>query len=251
MLFPTSNSDATGPLYTLTDVDVVFSYIGQELSLCCPTRAARVQELPVNGTSSVWTPSERGTHGSPDARMSLLRNADIWRLRSLLACHGHSVYRLNDRQVLDAVSLLVDRGTLGLFERVDGQTRAQARMSAASGPKRRPASGAPSLSPTQAFAPRAPVATPAQLRDARLSEHALDVQVQDKTQHWIEIQLIGEDDKPVPGERYTVRLPDGTLVPGYLDAHGFARLDGLEQAGLCDVCFPDLDREAWESLSSS
>jgi hypothetical protein len=86
--------------------------------------------------------------------------------------------------------------------------------------------------------------------DARFREQSSVVPIQDEPLHWIEIQLLGEDDMPVPGERYTVRLPDGTLIPGYLDGNGFARLDSLKQPGLCDVCFPDLDREAWELLAS-
>ncbi len=71
---------------------------------------------------------------------------------------------------------------------------------------------------------------------------------QDEVLHWIEIQLLGDDDQPVPWERFTVRLPDGQLVPGYLDEHGLARLAALRQAGLCEVCFPDLDREAWQPI---
>lgn len=71
---------------------------------------------------------------------------------------------------------------------------------------------------------------------------------QHRSLHWIEIQLVGDDESPVPWERYTVRLPDGRLVPGYLDENGFARLAGLEQPGECEVCFPDLDHEAWQRL---
>ena len=63
--------------------------------------------------------------------------------------------------------------------------------------------------------------------------------------HWIEIELVGEDDKPIPFLEYRVKLPDSRVVTGYLDREGFARLDGLTQAGTCQVCFPELDQDAW------
>lgn len=68
--------------------------------------------------------------------------------------------------------------------------------------------------------------------------------------HWIEIELVGEDDKPIPNEAYTVKLPDGREVSGKLDANGFARIDGLDQGGTCEVCFGDLDGAAWSKLGT-
>ena len=62
---------------------------------------------------------------------------------------------------------------------------------------------------------------------------------------WIEIVLVGEDDKPIPGERYRLKLPDGTIKEGELDANGYARFEGIAR-GQCKVSFPDLDRDAWE-----
>jgi len=64
---------------------------------------------------------------------------------------------------------------------------------------------------------------------------------------WIEIELEGEDDKPIPGEKYKITLPDGSVAEGTLDDKGFAREQGFEQ-GTCKVCFPNLDREAWEKI---
>ena len=63
---------------------------------------------------------------------------------------------------------------------------------------------------------------------------------------WIEIELVGEDDKPIPGERYRITLPDGSVAEGTLDENGFARVEGFEK-GKCKVTFPDLDKNAWES----
>jgi hypothetical protein len=72
----------------------------------------------------------------------------------------------------------------------------------------------------------------------------------DEQTHWIEIQLIGEDNKPLPWEEYLVELPDGTKVPGYLGADGLAELRGLPSGGICKVCFPRLDRDAWMEVDT-
>lgn len=62
---------------------------------------------------------------------------------------------------------------------------------------------------------------------------------------WIEIELVGEDDEPIPGEKYRITLPDGSVAEGTLDEKGFARVEGFER-GKCQISFPDLDKEAWE-----
>jgi type VI secretion system secreted protein VgrG len=67
----------------------------------------------------------------------------------------------------------------------------------------------------------------------------------EKKLSWIEIELVGEDKKPIPGERYRVTLPDQTVDEGTLDDKGHARIEGFEK-GDCKITFPDLDEEAWE-----
>ena len=62
---------------------------------------------------------------------------------------------------------------------------------------------------------------------------------------WIEIELVDEDDQPVPGEKYKVTLPDESVATGTLDENGFARIDGIE-SGTCQITFPNLDKDAWE-----
>jgi hypothetical protein len=64
--------------------------------------------------------------------------------------------------------------------------------------------------------------------------------------HWLEFELVGEDDLPLPWEEYLVILPDGTRTSGYLDQNGSARLENIAQAGTCRISFPNLDGEAWE-----
>lgn len=66
-----------------------------------------------------------------------------------------------------------------------------------------------------------------------------------RTEHWIEIELIGEDDAGIPHARYEVKLPDGRVVQGNLDRYGFARVERFASGGTCLVCFPELDEEAW------
>jgi type VI secretion system secreted protein VgrG len=86
----------------------------------------------------------------------------------------------------------------------------------------------------QDIAPAAPTHDPGSLEN------------QDK-RHWIEIELTDEDGNPVPGERYKITLPDGTTVAdGTLNEKGMARVDHID-AGTCQVSFPDLDQEAWDS----
>ena len=70
----------------------------------------------------------------------------------------------------------------------------------------------------------------------------------EKKSSWIEIEMVDEDNKPVPGESYRITLPDGeTIAEGTLDDKGFARLDGIEP-GTCKITFPDLDKDAWEPV---
>ena len=70
---------------------------------------------------------------------------------------------------------------------------------------------------------------------------------EEKTQKnsWIEIELVDEEDNPVPGEAYRIGLPDGSVAEGTLDEKGFARIEGIEP-GACSITFPNLDQDAWE-----
>jgi hypothetical protein len=67
-----------------------------------------------------------------------------------------------------------------------------------------------------------------------------------KKKSWIEIEMVDEDKKPVPGEAYRITMPDGeTVAEGTLDGKGFARVDGIDP-GTCKITFPELDKDAWE-----
>jgi hypothetical protein len=73
-----------------------------------------------------------------------------------------------------------------------------------------------------------------------------DAEEEGKTS-WIEIELVGEDDEPISGEKYKITLPDDSIATGTLDGNGSARVEGFEK-GTCKVSFPDLDKEAWEKI---
>lgn len=67
----------------------------------------------------------------------------------------------------------------------------------------------------------------------------------DKKKSWIEIELVDEQDNPVPGEKYKITVPDDSVAEGTLDDKGFARVDGIDP-GTCKISFPHLDKDAWE-----
>lgn len=67
-----------------------------------------------------------------------------------------------------------------------------------------------------------------------------------EAQHdWIEVQLLGEDDRGVAGKKLRVTLPDGSTREATLDAEGVAGFDGIA-SGTCTLSFPELDQDAWK-----
>jgi hypothetical protein len=70
-----------------------------------------------------------------------------------------------------------------------------------------------------------------------------------RSRHYVEIELLGEDDRPVPGEEYRIALPDGRIVTGRLNVLGKAYVPDIADPGSCQISFPALDREAWAPLA--
>jgi hypothetical protein len=62
---------------------------------------------------------------------------------------------------------------------------------------------------------------------------------------WIEFYLVDSEGKPVPGERYRIKLPDGTTEEKKLDAFGYAEYYGINP-GKCEISFLDRDLVEWE-----
>jgi hypothetical protein len=61
---------------------------------------------------------------------------------------------------------------------------------------------------------------------------------------WIEIYLHDSDGKPAAGEKYRIKLPDGSMEEGRLDAFGHAEYYGINP-GTCELWFPDRDAMEW------
>lgn len=81
--------------------------------------------------------------------------------------------------------------------------------------------------------------TPVQPYKAPTEEEA------EKKTSWIEIELVDEEDQPVPGEKYEITLPDERVAKGTTDQNGLARIEGIDP-GTCKITFPKLDKDAWE-----
>ena len=78
-----------------------------------------------------------------------------------------------------------------------------------------------------------------------IKTHSANEENKDKT-HWIEIELVDDVGQPVPGEAVEVKCPDGSLASGTTDKNGKVRVENLDP-GNCDICFVNLDKDAWES----
>ena len=65
---------------------------------------------------------------------------------------------------------------------------------------------------------------------------------------WVEIELVDEMGNPVPGERYEITLPDGSVTSGTLDGEGYAKVDGVDP-GSSEVTFPDRPGLTWDPTS--
>jgi type VI secretion system secreted protein VgrG len=136
----------------------------------------------------------------------------------------------------------------------------------ASGPGSSPGSGS-SGSVVTPIAPMIPedadVADPGEVNDLRREQRAKETgkygnpvylpltppsgdDVAAETEYtWIEIELVGEDGKPVPGERYKITSAEGYTAFGSLGPDGRARVEWMTP-GECEITFPDLDEAAWE-----
>jgi type VI secretion system secreted protein VgrG len=65
--------------------------------------------------------------------------------------------------------------------------------------------------------------------------------------HFIEIELLDQENLPVPGEPYEIVLTDGTTIAsGTTNEKGKARVDGIDP-GNCKVRFPRIDHTALKS----
>jgi type VI secretion system secreted protein VgrG len=97
-----------------------------------------------------------------------------------------------------------------------------------------------------ALAGLSPEAASAAQSAANAPSHDPTAEESKEKKSWIEIELVDDKGKPVPGEKYRVTLPDGTTIDeGTLDEKGFKRIDGIDP-GTCKITFPNLDKDAWK-----
>jgi len=163
-----------------------------------------------------------------------------------LKCGGSSV-------VIDATGVTLKGGVVT----VDG---AMVKIASGPGSPPKPGSAGTAVAPIKPKPPEeADVADPLKVAEAKarqletgsgkygpkkLPAHKPDEDDQDE-KSWIEIELVDEQGKPVPGERYEIKTPDGHLTKGTLDGKGFARVAGIDP-GNCEITFPELDKDAWK-----
>ena len=65
--------------------------------------------------------------------------------------------------------------------------------------------------------------------------------------HWIEFQLVDQDNHPVPGEPYKVLLPDQSIMTGTVDNNGKVRFESIV-SGQASICFTGMDEKEWRPL---
>lgn len=194
--------------------------------------------------------------GELRARGLLARCTEAHKLRALLVDDpAWTPWQLDDAQVLDHLARLLAAGRLLLRTThaaphgtatgaAGGAAPAAARLRSAAAASPRGAADAPSrISPRGWAARRTSAAPPAPApRPSPTPPPAA------APTYWVEIQLLGEDDKPIADVDYRLELPDKTIVTGRLDGAGLARHDGLAQGGDCRICFPQLDKDAWSFI---
>ena len=64
--------------------------------------------------------------------------------------------------------------------------------------------------------------------------------------HWIGIELKDEEGNPVADESFRVKLADGTIRTGRLDAEGKARIEDVP-AGKHEINFPRVHGDEWKA----
>lgn len=57
--------------------------------------------------------------------------------------------------------------------------------------------------------------------------------------HWVEFRLVDGKSDPIPNQPFELTDPAGKMMPGTLDANGYARVEPVK-AGACTVHFPQL-----------
>ncbi len=89
--------------------------------------------------------------------------------------------------------------------------------------------------------PRGPAASPSPA-DPSAVKPGLGPEL--KPDAWIAIEVVDDDDKPVPKVAYRIECDDGRVRTGTTDRNGKAREEGIAP-GTCEVSFPALHETDW------
>jgi hypothetical protein len=224
-----------------------------EYELCAWWRRADIVREASLSTRRAW--KTLPLRDVMQARNLLARFHDPYQLRNLLAddpiC---AVQRMSDHQVLDQVAgkLVAGQLLLRLRDRAADVRMDASSSSASSAPPsgdsraergaRTHAGHAVARAASRNPAPRVAAGAPTQAALRRAAEEL--------PTFWVEILLLGEDDKPIGGAEYRLELSDKTILTGCLGSDGLARHEGLLQGGDCRICFPQLDKDAWSFIRS-
>lgn len=68
--------------------------------------------------------------------------------------------------------------------------------------------------------------------------------------HWIIVELLGENGEPIPNELCRITLPDGQIVERETNSQGRVE-EYMIIEGDCSIEFPELDKDAWEPWTGS
>jgi hypothetical protein len=187
--------------------------------LCCPNQSTHVRLAPLK---PVWL-SGIVRSARQDRRM-------MGHLRLLLARHGSTQRaHLTDAEVIRQIAQYLESGRLRVI-----QCGGTARSWAGGGGGGAGAGTATSGGKSSASATGS---------DGNDSAYAPPPPPKPK-KTWVEVELLDWEGNPAANERYEIRLPDGSLQEGRLDASGHARFTGIDP-GTCEVTFPDFDGREW------
>ena len=64
---------------------------------------------------------------------------------------------------------------------------------------------------------------------------------------WVGIELVDDVGRAVAGQRYSVKVPEGVISEGILDAQGRARITNIDP-GVCEISFPDIDAREYKKI---
>jgi len=81
-------------------------------------------------------------------------------------------------------------------------------------------------------------------------ENPTGVPAKKEKDHFIIVELLGENGEPIPNEPCKITLPDGEVIERETDSQGRVEEYNVVE-GNCDVEFPELDKDAWEPYTGA